>query len=49
MAHSEHDLSLGLETESNQMEISQEEIDLVWSVLQDVIRLADAYGSEDED
>ena len=49
MAHSERDFCLRIEPELNRIEISEEEIDLVWSVFQELIRLANVYLPEESD
>lgn len=46
MAHLEHKLTVKLEPEIDQMEVSEREIDLVWSVFQELIRLANIYSPE---
>ena len=40
---------LKLEAEISEKEISAEEIDLIWSVLGDVIRMANTYDLEESD
>jgi hypothetical protein len=38
-----------VETELAERQISEEEIDLVWSVFSELIRVANSYLREDED
>ncbi|MCE5257246.1 MAG: hypothetical protein LLF89_10440 [Spirochaetaceae bacterium] len=46
MAHSKRKLTLELEPEIDRMEVSEKEIDLVWSVFPELIRLANIYSPE---
>jgi hypothetical protein len=49
LAHSEHDFRVRLEPDIDRTEVSEEEIDLVWSVFEELIRLANIYSPEKND